>query len=66
MGEFATDDRTAVALSFMKRASRDTFNLCAKSAESLAVQVESGAIPMDAPTALRLLASMFVGSARRD
>ena len=55
-----------VALAFMKRASRDTFALCAKSAEDMAKQVESGALPMDAATALRLLASMFVASSRRE
>lgn len=62
----ATDDRRAVALSFMKRASRDTFALCAATAEDIATQVESGALPMDAPTALRLLASMFTASLRRE
>ena len=40
--KLATDDRRAVALSFMKRASRDTFRLCAKSAEAMAASVESG------------------------
>jgi hypothetical protein len=66
MSVLATDDRRAVALSFMKRASRDTFQLCADMAESMARQVEDGALPMDAVTALRLLASMFTASSRRD
>jgi hypothetical protein len=61
-----TENR-GVALTFMKRASRDTFALCAKSAEDMAKQVEIGVLPpMDAVTALRLLASMFVASARRE
>ena len=34
MGDMASDDRKAVALAFMKRASRDTFRLCAQSAEA--------------------------------
>ena len=59
-------ENRGVALAFMKRASRDTFALCAKSAEDMAKQVESGALPMDAPTALQLLASMFVASSRRE
>jgi len=54
------------ALAFMKRASRDTFKVCAQAAENMAVRVESGEVPMDASTALRLLASMFEASARRD
>lgn len=58
-------DREKVALSFMKRASRDTFKVCAKSAEEMAVQVESGVLPLDAPTALRFLAAMFTSSAER-
>lgn len=61
-----TDDRQGVALAFMKRASRDTFKMCAESAEKMAVEIESGALPIDAPNALRLLASMFLGSARRE
>lgn len=58
-------DRVGTALAFMKRASRDTFKVCADAAESMAVQVESGALPMDAVTALRLLASMFRSSGER-
>lgn len=63
MSEAATK---GTALAFMKRASRDTFHLCAESAENLAIQVENGELPMDAVTALRLLASMFDASARRE
>ena len=59
------DDRKGVALAFMKRASRDTFRVCAKSAEELAQQIESGALPMDAPTACRFLAAMFQSAANR-
>lgn len=59
------DDRREVALAFMKRASRDTFNACADSAERMADQAESGALPMDAKTALRFLATMFRASAER-
>jgi hypothetical protein len=66
MTDLATDDRRAVALGFMKRASRDTFKLCAESAEAMAKQVENGELPMDAPTALRFLATLFMGSARRE
>lgn len=67
MGDLSSDDRDkALALSFMRRASRDTFRVCAQSAENLAVQIESGQLPMDASTALRLLAQMFEASARRD
>lgn len=66
MNDNATDlDKRAVALAFMKRASRDTFNVCADSAERMADQAESGALPIDAPTALRFLASMFRASAER-
>ena len=66
MGDMASDDRKGVALAFMKRASRDTFRLCAQSAEAMAVQIERGELPMDAVNALRLLAAMFESSARRD
>ena len=59
-------DPTAVALGFMRRASRDTFKVCAASAENLAVQIESGALPMDGATACRLLASMFITSSQRE
>ena len=48
--KLATDDGRAVALSFMKRASRDTFRLCATYAETLAASVESGELPMDDST----------------
>lgn len=59
------DDRKGVALSFMKRAGRDTFRACAQSAEELAQKVESGELPIDAPTALRLLVYMFERSSER-
>lgn len=58
-------DRVGTALAFMKRASRDTFKVCADTAESMAEQVESGALPMDAVTALRLLVNMFRSSGER-
>jgi hypothetical protein len=45
MGNLATDDKAAVALGFMKRAARDAFKVCAKSAEDMADQIESGALP---------------------
>lgn len=61
----AVENRVGTALAFMKRASRDTFKVCADTAESMAEQVESGALPMDAVTALRLLASMFRSSGER-
>ena len=44
---------------FMRRA----FLVCAASAEDMAIKVESGELPMDAPTALRMLATMFRSSA---
>jgi exonuclease VII small subunit len=50
----ASDDRKGAALAFMQRASRDTFRLCAQSAEAMAAQIESGELPMDAANALRL------------
>jgi hypothetical protein len=53
-------------LAFMKRASRDTFRVCAESAENMASKVESGEMPDDAATLLRLLATMFRASAERD
>ena len=53
------------ALAFMKRASRDTFRICAQSAEALAAEIESGALDADGATACRLLASMFAASAQR-
>jgi hypothetical protein len=59
-------DPMAVALGFMKRASRDTFKVCADSAESLAAQIESGALLVDGATACRLLASMFITSSQRE
>jgi hypothetical protein len=62
----ATDDRKAVALSFMERAARDAFKLCAITAEDLAQQIEAGALPMDGPTACRMLAHMFTVSAGRE
>ena len=54
-----------MALEFMKEASRDTFRVCADSAEEMARHVESGEFPLDAPDALRLLASMFTASSER-
>ena len=67
MGDMASDDRKGVALAFMKRASRDTFRLCAQHAEAMAASIESGELPrMSAPNALRLLASMFEASSRLD
>jgi hypothetical protein len=65
MTDLATDDRRAVALSFMKRASRDTFALCADLAETMAADLEKTPAFLTAPNALRLLAEMFRGSARR-
>jgi len=65
MTDVATVATKGVALALMKRASRDTFRHCAKSAESMAAKVEGGVLPMDAPTALRLLAAMFNASADR-
>lgn len=62
----ATDDKMAVGLGFMKRASRDTFRVCAETAESMARQVESGALPVDAQTACRMLATMFLASSGRE
>lgn len=59
-------DPMAVALGFMKRAARDTFKVCAESAENLAVQIESGALSVDSATACRLLASMFITSSQRE
>jgi hypothetical protein len=66
MTALATDDRRGVAISFMKRASRDTFKVCAKTCEDMAAKVRSGDLPMDAETALMLVASMFTASAQRD
>jgi len=54
-----------MALEFMKKASRDTFRVCADSAEEMAQHIESGNLPLDAPNALRLLASMFTASSER-
>jgi hypothetical protein len=59
-------DPKGVALSFLKRAARDTFKVCAESAEAMAAAIEAGDLSLDAPDALRLLASMFQGSARRE
>lgn len=59
-------DRKGVALAFMKRASRDTFRVCARYAEEMAVSVESGELPLDATAALRLLVTMFNDAARRE
>ena len=53
------------ALAFLKRASRDTFRICAQSAEALAAEIESGALDLDGVTACRVLASMFTASAQR-
>ena len=53
------------ALVFLKRASRDTFRVCAETAEALAAEIESGALDVDGVTACRLLASMFAASAAR-
>jgi len=61
-----TEDREGVALAFMKRASRDTFRVCAEADEHFATQVESGALLVDAVTALRLLATMFTTSAGKE
>jgi hypothetical protein len=54
----------AAALAFMKRASRDTFAVCAESAENLALKIESDELPVDGATACRMLASMFRASGR--
>jgi hypothetical protein len=65
MNEAVELDRKGVALAFMKRASRDTFRTCAKYAEDMAVSVENGEAPLDAPAALRLVAAMFRSAAGR-
>jgi hypothetical protein len=49
----------------MRKVSRDTFNVCADSAETMAVKAESGEGPADAATACRFLATMFRSSAER-
>lgn len=59
-------DRKGVALAFMKRASRDTFRECAKSARAVADQIEDGKLRLDAPSALRMLAIIFESSADHD
>lgn len=59
-------DPKSVALAFMKRASRDTFRVCAKQAEEMADALERGEFPVDAPAALRMLALMFRSSADRE
>ncbi len=51
-----------VPLSLLRHAERAIFRICAEAAEDMAAKVESGELPMDAPTALRLLASMFRAS----
>ena len=67
MSDAATGpDRLRVALAFMQQAGRDTFRACAKSAYDLADQIEDGAINLDAPSALRLLAIMFESSAEHE
>ena len=67
MSDAATGpDRMGVALALIKRARRDTFRACAQSALNLADQIEDGAIDLDAPSALRLLAVMFESSADHD
>lgn len=48
-----------VALAFMKRAARDTFELCAQSAFSLAEQIERGKLKTDTVSTLRMLAVSF-------
>jgi hypothetical protein len=66
MSDSTNRDPKAVALSFMKRASRDTFEVCAKSADDMATELEGKAEWMTAPQALRLLAVLFRGSARKE
>lgn len=66
MTDLATDDRYGVALSFIKRASRDTFEACARTCEDMAAKVRSGELPIDAENALLLVASMFAASAQRE
>jgi len=68
MGMFAppAPERTQQALAFLKRASRDTFRLCADQADAMASDLEKGAPRTTAPQALRLLAELFRGSARRE
>jgi hypothetical protein len=66
MTDLATDDRRAVAAAFMKRASRDTFRVCAQTAEAMAAEIEKAGIETYAPAALRLLASRFIEAARRE
>ena len=56
---------TGTGLAFMKRASRDTFKVCADSAENMAAQIESGALPINAAAACRLLATVFRAAASR-
>lgn len=60
MDDKEVDARRAMALGFMKRAARDAFRVCAAAAEAEAAKVESGALSVDAPTALRRLASVFI------
>ena len=64
-GDSPDNENVAAALEFMKKAGREVFALCAEAAESMACAVERGDLPMDAPTALRVLASMFVASAKK-
>ncbi len=52
-------DLEPVPLSLLRYAERAIFRICAEAAEEMATKVESGELPMDAPMALRLLASMF-------
>lgn len=59
-------DRKGVALAFMKRASRDTFRVCAQYADDMADAVEKGEFPGDGPAALRMLATMFRAAAERE
>lgn len=66
MSDVAEPASKGVALAFMKRASRDTFRACAKSAYNLADQIEDGRVSLEAPSALRMLAIIFESSAEKD
>ena len=50
-------------LEALSDASQKAFRICAARAEALANDIESGKLQMDAPTALRLVATMFRKSA---
>lgn len=51
--------------SVLDRTANEVFLLCAQTAEDLATKVESDELPVDAMTALRLLATIFRSSGER-